>query len=45
MKTKASAVFKLLIVEHFVRDCPYPSKCRKCGFGCQNKHSGALHDC
>ena len=34
-----------LSVEHFVRDCPYPSKCRKCGSGCQNKHSGALHDC
>ena len=34
-----------LSVEHFVRDCPYPSKCRKCGSDCQNKHSGALHEC
>ena len=32
-----------LSVEHFVHDCPYPSKCHKCGSGCQNKHSGALH--
>ena len=34
-----------LSIQHFVRDCPYPSKCRKCGSGYQNKHFGALQEC
>ena len=41
----AKRCLNCLSVEHFVRDCPYPSKCRKCGSGCQNKHSGASHEC
>ena len=41
----AKRCLNCLSVEHFVRDCPYPSKCRKCGSGCQNKHSGALREC
>ena len=28
-----------------MRDCSYPSKCRKCGSGCQNKNFNVLHEC
>ena len=41
----AGRCLNCLSVEHFVRACPCPSKCRKCGVGCQNKHAGALHEC
>ena len=40
----AKRYLNCLSVEHFVRDCPHPSKCRKCIPNCQNKHSGVLHD-
>ena len=40
----AKRCLNCLSLEHFVRDCPHPSKCRKCSPNCQNKHSGALHD-
>ena len=42
----AKRCLNCLSVEHFVRDYPHPSKCRKCIPNCQNKHkhSGALHD-
>ena len=35
---------KCLSLEHFVRECPYPSKRRKRGPSAQNKHTGALHE-
>ena len=41
----AKRCLNCLSVEHFVCDCPYPSKCRKCGSDCQNKQYGALHEC
>ena len=40
----AKRCLNCLSLQHFVRDCPHPSKCRKCSPNCQNKHSGALHD-
>ena len=40
----AKRCLNCLSVEHFVRDCSHPSKCRKCSPNCQNKHAGALHD-
>ena len=33
-----------LSLEHFLREGPYPSKCRKCGPSSQNEHTGALHE-
>ena len=41
----AKRCLNCLSVEHFVRDCPHHSKCRKCIPNCQNEHSGSLHDC
>ena len=41
---EAKSCLNCLSVKHFVRDCPHPSKCRKCLLNCQNKHSGMLHD-
>ena len=34
-----------LLLEHYVRDCSRPTKCRKCGPSNQNKHATALHEC
>ena len=39
----AKRCLNCLSLEHFVRECPYPSKCRICGPSSQNKHTGALH--
>ena len=40
----AKRCLNCLSLEHFVRECPYPSKCRKCGPSSQNIHTGALHE-
>ena len=32
-------------LDHFVRDCKGPSKCRKCGPNCGHKQTSALHEC
>ena len=42
--TDAKRCFNCLSLKHFVRECPYPSKCRKCGPSSQNNHTGALHE-
>ena len=39
----AKRCLNYLSLEHFVRECSYTSKCRKCGLSSQNKHTGALH--
>ena len=40
----AKRCLNCLSLEHFVRECPHPSKCRKCRPSSQNKHTGALHE-
>ena len=41
----AKRCLNCLSLEHFVRNCAFPSKCRVCGPQCRNKHAGALHEC
>ena len=48
MKRKAVVEVKrclnCLSLDHFVRQCSFPSKCRLCGPQCRNKHATALHE-
>ena len=37
----AKRCLNCLSLEHFVRNCAFPSKCRVCGSQCRNKHAGA----
>ena len=41
----AKRCLNCLSLDHFVRDCARPSKCRECGPKNQNKHATALHEC
>ena len=41
----AKRCLNCLSLEHFVRNCVFPSKCRVCGPQCRNKHAGAFHEC
>ena len=41
----AKRCLNCLSLDHFVRDCARPSKCRECGPKNQNKHATALHVC
>jgi len=41
----AKRCLNCLSLDHFVRNCKYPSKCRICGPHCRNKHTSALHEC
>ena len=43
--TDAKRCLNCLSLDHFVRNCAFPSKCRICGPQCRNKHAGALHEC
>ena len=42
---EAKRCINCLSLEHYVRDCSRPTKCRKCGPSNQNKHVTALHEC
>ena len=42
--TDAKRCLNCLSLDHFVRNCAFPSKCRICWPQCRNKHSGALHE-
>ena len=42
--TDARRCLNCLSLDHFVRNCAFPSKCI-CGPQCRNKHAGALHEC
>ena len=44
---RAKRCLNCLSLEHFVRECSRPNKCRKCGprSDVSNKHATALHDC
>ena len=33
-----------LLLQHFVRNCAFSSKCRVCGPHCRNTLAGALHE-
>ena len=41
----AKRCLNCLSLDHFVRDCARPSRCRECGPNNQNKHATALHEC
>ena len=41
----AKRCLNCLPLNHFVRDCKGPSKCRKCGPNSRHKHTSALHEC
>ena len=43
--TDAKRCLNCLSLDHFARNCAFPSKCRICGPQCRNKHAGALHEC
>ena len=43
--TDAKRCLNCLSLDHFVRNCAFPSKCGICGPQCRNKHAGALHEC
>ena len=34
-----------MFLEHLARECPYASKCQKCGPNLQNEHDAALYEC
>ena len=40
----AKRCLNCLSLNHMVRNCAYPSKCRKCRPDCRTKHATALHD-
>ena len=41
---EAKRCLNCLSLDHFVRQCSFPSKCRLCGPQCRNKHAAALHE-
>ena len=41
----AKRCLNCLSLDHFVRECPRPSKCCECGPNCRTKHATALHEC
>ena len=40
----AGRCLNCLSLDHMVRNCMAPSKCRRCGPACSSKHAGALHE-
>ena len=40
----AKRCLNCLSLDHFVRQCSFPSKCRLCGSQCRNKHAAALRE-
>ena len=42
---EAKRCINCLSLDHYVRDCPRPARCRKCGPNNKSKHASALHKC
>ena len=42
---EAKRCINCLSLDHYVRVCPRPARCRKCGPNNKSKHGSALHEC